>query len=78
MSKEVKSMNHQLEDSIEDEKILQMVKEDVAYYANDKDAVDELTKDQLKELDEAIAETDKKETSTWNDFKKEMHEWKNR
>ena len=42
----------------------------LAYYANDKDITDELTKDQLKELDEAISEADKNDTTYWNDFKK--------
>ena len=50
MSKEVKSKIYQLVDSIEDEYILQMVMEDVAYYASDKNITGELTKDQLKEL----------------------------
>ena len=78
MSKEVKSRIYQLVDSIEDENILQMVMEDVAYYANDNDVTDELTKDQLKELDEAISEADKNDTMDWNDLKKEMNEWKKR
>ena len=76
MSKEIKSKIYQLVDSIKDENILQMVMEDVAYYASDKDVVDELTKEQLKELDEAVSEADKNETMDWNDFKKEMSEWK--
>jgi hypothetical protein len=78
MSKEVKSKICQLVDSIEDENILQMVMEDVAYYASDKDITAELTKDQLKELDEAISEADKNDTMDWNDFKKEKNEWKKR
>ncbi len=78
MSKIVKSGIHQLVDCIEDEKILQIIMEDVAYYANDKDAVAELTKDQLKELDEVIADMDKKETTTWIDFRIEINEWKKR
>ena len=78
MSKEVKSKIYQMVDSIEDENILQMVMEDVAYYASDKDVGNELTKDQLKELDEAISEADKNKTMDWNDFKKEMNEWKKR
>jgi hypothetical protein len=78
MSKEVKSKIYQLVDSIEDENILQMVMEDVAYYASDKDVANELTKDQLKELDEANSEADKNETMDWNDLKKEMNEWKKR
>lgn len=77
MSKEVKSKIYQLVDAIEDENILQMVMEDVAYYASDKDITDELTKEQLKELDDAIFEADNNETINWSDFKKEMNESKN-
>jgi len=76
MSKEVKSKIYKLIDSIEDENILQMVMEDVAYYASNKDITDELSEEQLKELDEAISETDNNETIDWDDFKKEMNEWK--
>ena len=78
MSKEVKSKIHQLIDTIEDENILQMVMEDVTYYANNKDITSELTEEQLKELDEAISEADRNETTGWDDFKKEMNEWKKR
>lgn len=78
MSKEVKSKIHRLIDSIENENILQMVMEDVAYYADHKDITDELSKEQLKELDEAISEADNNETISWEDFKKEMNEWKKR
>jgi hypothetical protein len=65
-------------DSIDDENILQMVMEDVAYYASNKEVTEELTKQQLKELDESISETDKNETMDWSDFKKEMNEWRKR
>ena len=78
MSKEVKSKIYQLVDAIEDENILQMVMEDVAYYASEKDITDELTKEQVKELDEAIFEADNNETINWSDFKMEMNEWKKR
>jgi len=78
MSKEVKSKIYQLIDSIEDESILQMVMEDVAYYVSNKDITDELSEQQKKELDEAISEADNNETIDWNDFKKEMNEWKKR
>ena len=50
--------------------------EDVAFYATKTDIVDELNSTQLKELDKAIKEADNKETVSWNDFKKEMKEWK--
>ena len=50
--------------------------EDVAFYAGKKDIADQLSPDQLKELDKAIEEADNKETIPWDDFKKEMKEWK--
>ena len=78
MNEEVKSKIYQLVDSIEDENVLQMVMEDVAYYASNKDIIDELNEDQLKELNEAISEADNNETIDWEDFKKEMNEWKKR
>ena len=76
MSKDVKAKIFQLIDSIQDENVLQMVMEDVAYYASHKDITDELSKEQLKELDEAISEAENKETIDWDEFKKEMNEWK--
>ncbi|MEO8821654.1 MAG: hypothetical protein ABI374_12475 [Ginsengibacter sp.] len=76
MSKEVKSKIYKMIDSIEDENTLQMVMEDIAYYASGKKVADELTKEQLKELDEAISEADNNKTLDWGDFKKEMNEWK--
>jgi hypothetical protein len=76
MSKAVKTKIYQLLETIEDEAVLNQVMEDVAFYAAKKDAVDELTVTQLKELDKAIEEADNKETIPWGDFKKEMKEWK--
>lgn len=78
MSKEVKSKIHKMIDSIEDENTLQMLMEDVAYYTGDNDVAEDLSQEQLKELDDAISEADKNETVDWNDFKKEMNEWKKR
>ena len=78
MSKDVKSKIYKMIDSIDDEKTLQMVMEDVAYYASGKEAAEELTNEQLIELDEAISEADKNETIDWTDFKKEINEWKKR
>ncbi len=78
MNSELKSKIYYLIDSIKDENILQMLMEDVVYYTNKKDIIDELNNDQLKELDEAISEADNNETIDWNDFKKEMNEWKKR
>ena len=63
-------------ESIEDEKVLNQVMEDVAFYASRKDIVDNLDTEQVNELDKAIAEVDNKETITWEDLKKEMNEWR--
>jgi hypothetical protein len=76
MSKAVKTKIYQLLEGIEDDAVLNQVMEDVAFYAAKKDIVDELNPDQLKELDKAIKEADNKETISWDDFKKEMKEWK--
>ncbi len=67
MNSELKSKIYYLIDSIKDENILQMLMEDVVYYTNKKDIIDE-----------AISEADNNETIDWNDFKKEMNEWKKR
>ena len=76
MSKDVKDKINKLLDEIEDEAVLNQLMEDVAFYASKKDIVDQLSPGQLKELDKAIEEADGKETITWDDFKKEMKEWK--
>ena len=51
-------------------------KVNVAYYSPKKDVVDNLTAEQLNELDRALMEADKKETISWDDFKEEMNEWR--
>ena len=76
MSKDVKDKINKLLNEIEDEAVLNQLMEDVAFYASKKDIVDQLLPGQLKELDKAIEEADGKETITWDDFKKEMKEWK--
>ena len=76
MNKAVKAKIYQMPEGIEDESVLNQVMEDVTFYATKKDVVDELNTDQLNELDKAIAEADNKETITWDDFKKEMNEWR--
>jgi hypothetical protein len=76
MSKAVKSKIYKMLEEIEDESVLNQVMEDVAFYATKKDILDDLDKEQLKELDKAIEEADKKETIPWEDFKKEMNEWR--
>jgi hypothetical protein len=58
-----------------------MVEKSKIYHAknkNQKDVIDMLTPDQLAELDEALKEADRDETISWDDFKKELTEWKKR
>jgi hypothetical protein len=76
MSKVIKTKIYQLLEDIEDEAVLNQLMEDVAFYAKKKDVIDELNAGQLKELDKAITEADKNETISWDQFKKEMKEWK--
>jgi len=70
MSKEVRSKIHQLIDSIKDENTLQVVMDDVAYYAGNKEITDELNEEQLKELDDAISDACNNEIIDWDDFKR--------
>lgn len=74
INKAVKTKIYQLLEGTEDETVLNQVMEDVAFYANKKDVVDELNTDQLKELNKAIEVADNKETIFWDDFKK--YEWR--
>jgi signal recognition particle receptor subunit beta len=76
MSDSAKNKIYQMLDGIEDEKILTQVMEDVAFYTNKQDITDELTPEQLRELDKAIQEADNNEAINWDDFKKEMNEWR--
>jgi hypothetical protein len=78
MNEKVKSKIYELVNSIKDENVLQMVMEDVAYYASNRDVIDDLDEQQLKELNDAISEANNNETIEWEDFKKEMDEWKKR
>ncbi len=76
MSEDVKTKIHQMIDTITNESVLQMVSEDITYYAQDADIIDELNDSQLEELNTAIFEADNNETVSWDDFKNEMEEWK--
>jgi len=76
MSNSIKSRIYQMLEDINDETILNQVMEDVAFYSGKKDITDELTPQQLEELDAAINEADRNETISWEDFKKEMTGWK--
>ena len=76
MSNSAKKKIYQMLEGIEDEKILNRVMEDLVFYTSKKDIIDDLTSEQMEELDKATQEADNKETISWNDFKKETNEWK--
>lgn len=76
MSTGIKEKIYKMLEDISDEATLNMVMGDVAFYASKKDIIEELSTEQLQELDIAIQETNKGETISWDDFKKEMSEWK--
>ena len=78
MSKAVKSKIFKLPEEIEDDTVLNQVMENVTFYTNKKDIVDELNADQVEELDKAIKEADNNEIISWDDFKKDMNEWRKR
>jgi len=76
MSDSVRSKIYEMLDGIKDETILKQVMEDLTFYASKKDITDDLTHEQLNELDIAIKDADNNETIPWDDFKKEMNEWR--
>ncbi|HEY8894760.1 MAG TPA: hypothetical protein VIM79_08085 [Niastella sp.] len=81
---ELKKKLHDLIDSIEDEHTLSVLHEDIVPYVienrtKEADEVeDDLTDEDLKELDEAIEEIDRGETISFEEFKKNMEEWRAR
>ncbi len=78
MNEDIRAEISRILDSINDENVLYMIKEDVAWYKGDKDILDELDDEQLADLEIGIKEADNNETVSWDDFKKEMGEWKKR
>jgi predicted transcriptional regulator len=79
---ELKKKLHELIDSIEDEHTLSVLNEDIVPYVIENrteethDIEDDLTEEQLKDLDESIAEADRGETISYEEFKKNMEEWR--
>ena len=65
-------------DETNDEDLLSMVKEDIAYYktSRDVDVTDNLSAKQLKELEQLAAEPDEKDTMTLNEFNKATDKWR--
>ncbi|HMK27947.1 MAG TPA: hypothetical protein VK483_18090 [Chitinophagaceae bacterium] len=65
-------------DETNDEELLSMVKEDMAFYKTTKDAdvTDKLSAKQIKELEELAAEPDEKDTMTLDEFNKATDKWR--
>lgn len=77
-SSQIKKELHEYIDSIDDEKTLMMVHEEVSsYLKNDMmKENDELTKEQEKQLEEAIRQADAGETMPWEELKASLEEWR--
>ena len=77
---ELKQELYKLIDSIEDEQLLHELNEDVVPYLiasrNETAEDDDLTEEQEKELKEAIAEADRGETISFEEFKKSTDRWR--
>jgi hypothetical protein len=76
MKEEIRKELHKLIDEIDDEESLNLLKEEATAYASGKDIMDDLTPEQLKELEESIGEADRGEGIPLDDFLKEIESWK--
>ena len=65
-------------DEINDEDLLSLVKEDIAFYktAKDIDVTDGLSAEQSKELEQLATEPDENDTMTLNEFNKATDKWR--
>jgi hypothetical protein len=65
-------------ESIEDEELLSLLKEDILFYKrkDNADIIDDLSEEQLQELKTLIEEDDLKDTQTLEDFKKATDKWR--
>jgi Ca2+-binding EF-hand superfamily protein len=82
---ELKKKLHELIDSIDDEHTLSVLNEDIVPYVIENrtkeadeeadEAEDNLTEEQLQQLDEAIKEADEGKTISYEEFKRRMSRW---
>lgn len=70
---------HQLIESIDDKEVLNVLNEEVVPYVvqnrSSKLEADDLTPQQQQELEDAIAEADREETISFEEFKASMDKW---
>ena len=76
MAEDIKFKIIKILDGIDEENILMQVMEDVAFYAAEKDIIDDLSASKLKELDDALIQANNKDVIYWSDFKNEINEWR--
>ena len=76
MSESIRTKINQLLNGINDETVLTQVMEDVTFYASKKDITDDLNPEQRNDLRVALNEADNNQTISWDDFKKELNEWR--
>jgi hypothetical protein len=82
---ELKKKLHELIDSIDDEHTLSVLNEDIVPYVienrtkeadKEADEVEEnLTEEQIKDLEDSIKEADEGKTMSYEEFKKRMSRW---
>jgi O6-methylguanine-DNA--protein-cysteine methyltransferase len=78
---ELKKKLHELIDSIEDEHTLSVLNEDIVPYVIENrtkeadEAEDDLTEEQVQQLEKAIKEADEGKTMSYEEFKKRMSRW---
>ena len=78
MAEDIKLKIIKILDGIDEENVLLQVMEDVAFYASEKDIIDDLSASQLEDIDDAINQANNKDVIHWNDFKNEINEWRHK
>jgi uncharacterized protein YbaP (TraB family) len=79
MSKDIlKKELHDLIDNMQDEEVLSMLKEECTFYSTSKqkDITDDLSPEQLKELEEQLKEDPLKDTVSLDEFKEATAKWR--
>ena len=80
--KKLKKELHSLIDNTEDEELLNMVKEDIIAYQKESkkefDDLSDLSPEDRQELEELAAEDPLKDTVSFEEYQKQMKEWRSR
>jgi hypothetical protein len=81
-NEKLKKELHELIDNTEDEELLNMVKEDIIAYQTeskkDFDDLSDLTPEERAELEELATEDIDKDTVSFEEYQKQMQEWRSR